>query len=275
MDGQGDENGQIVHTYGSTTRVYNVYYTAQEVANPQPYAVTMRYISVSDNAVLETEEQEVAYGSSVDFGAAPETLTVEGTEYTQLNGQEDGVSHDYNVNRTDYAVYYIESDALEAEEPEPEVITQVITQYVTEEGTVVENEDGTVVPETVPVTVVTDGQGGETAFNEAGQEVQINEGNIEVVEPETEPEAEEIPDEETPLANLDLNAGETGSETADNDSSDDLSLIEDEETPLANQDLTESTGLNPVLVSGIIAAAAVLVIVYIVISKKRKENSRR
>ena len=186
MAGQGNENGQIVHTYGTATRTYNVYYTSEEVANPQPYAVTLRYISVSDNAVLGTQQQEVAYGSSVEFEAAPETLDVDGVEYTRLNGQEEDIVHDYNVNRTDYAVYYIESDALEAEELEPEVITQVVTQYVTEEGTVVENADGTAVPEAVPVTVVNDGQGGETAYNEAGQEVEINDGNIEVVNPDTE-----------------------------------------------------------------------------------------
>lgn len=268
MAGQGNENGQIVHTYGSATRVYNIYYTAQEVADPQPYAVTMRYISVSDNSVLETQEQEVEYGSSVEFEAAPENLTIDGTEYTRLNGQEDGVSHDYNVNRTDYAVYYIESDALEAEEVEPEVVTQVVTQYVTEEGTVVENEDGTAVPEAVPVTVVTGGDDEGTAYNEAGQEVEINEGNIEVVEPEEEVEA--IPDEETPLGNQDLEE-DADTETADSEASDNLEAIEDEETPLANQDLEESSAISPIVIVVIIAAAAV-VAVLVVISVKRKAN---
>ena len=74
----------------------------------------------------------------------------------------------------------------------------------------------------------------------------------------------------------DESAEASGSETADNDPSDNLSLIEDEETPLANQELEESAvGAAPIVIGVVIAAAAVAVVVYIVISKKRKENGRR
>ena len=60
LSGQGNGNGQIVHTYGTSARTYNVYYAAQEVNDPQPYTVTMRYISVEDNSVLDTQEVEVS-----------------------------------------------------------------------------------------------------------------------------------------------------------------------------------------------------------------------
>ena len=76
VSGQGNGNGQIVHTYGTSSRSYNVYYTAQEIEEPQPYEVTLRYISIEDNSVIGTEVVEVAYGENVEFETAPETMTV-------------------------------------------------------------------------------------------------------------------------------------------------------------------------------------------------------
>lgn len=263
MAGQGNDNGQIVHTYGTLTRTYSVFYAAQEIAEPAAYTVTQRYISVSDNTVLETQQLDVAYGSSVSFAAAPETLTVNGVEYTRLNGQEEAVSHDYNDSQTGYAVYYMETASLAEAEVEPEVITQVVTQYVTQDGTVVENADGTVVPEAVPVTTVTDGTGEETTYNGEGQEVTIEEGNVAVIEEEEVPLAE-TPETAAPETETSA-AGETEPEGV---------AIEDEEVPLASAvPEAEETGLSGGMILGICAGAvAILVLVAAVILNKKKKN---
>lgn len=253
MAGQGNGNGQIVHTYGGSVRTYSVYYAAQEVEEAEPYTVTLRYISVLDNQILETQQLSVAYGSSVSFEEAPATLNVDGIEYTRLNGQEDAVVHDYNESQTSYAVYYMETASLAEAEVEPEVITQVVTQYVTQDGTVVENADGTVVPVTVQVTTVTDGTGGETTYNEDGQEVVIENGNITVIE------EEEVPLAETP---------ETEAETEG-------VAIEDEEVPLASAvPGQEDTGLSSSVVLGVGAGvAAVLVLAAAILLNRKKKNA--
>ena len=263
MAGQGNENGQIVHTYGSTARTYSVYYTAQEVANPQPYSVTLRYISVEDNAVLETQQLEVAYGSSISFDAAPATVTVDGTEYTRLNGQEEAITHGYNESQTSYAVYYMATASLAEVEVEPEVITQVVTQYVTADGTIVENADGTSVPVTVPVTTVTGGDGDETNYNEEGQEVTIEEGTITV-----------IPDEEVPLTPTvpESSAAETEAETETAAESEGVD-IEDEEVPLASA-VPEQGGNGPSAgaIIGICAGIAVVAAIIAAVVIKRKKS---
>ena len=264
LAGQGNDNGQIVHTYGTATRTYNVYYSAQEVEEPQPYTVTLRYISIEDNSVLETQQQEVAYGSSVSFDAAPEELTVGDTNYVLLNGQDEAITHDYNESQTSYAVYYRDADV--EVEVEPEVITQVVTQYVTEDdGTAAENEDGTTVPVNVPVTTVTGEDGEETTYNEEGQQVTIEDGNVVTLE-----------DEETPLAE-----GPETSAAADDDaeaSADSTTTIEDETTPLGALPVeadSNGSSVNMPLIIGGVAVVAVVIIAGVCIAVIRKKNSAK
>ncbi len=253
LSGQGNDNGQIVHTYGTATRVYNVYYTAQEVDEPQPYTVTLRYISINDNSILETQQQEVVYGSSVSFDAAPEELDVGDTNYVRLNGQDEAITHEYNEGQTSYAVYYRDS-SVEVE-VEPEVITQVVTQYVTQDdGTLVQNQDGASVPVNVPVTTVTGGEGEEITYNEEGQQVAIEDGNITVLE-----------DEEVPLAD---GTADTEEETV---------TLEDETVPLANLDVDGSgsaSGNMPLIIGGIVIVAVIIIAGVYVGVIRRKKNAR-
>jgi hypothetical protein len=265
------------HYDDQSSRIQYVYYNEVGTVVPEIQTLNISFRSVSDNAVLETQTVEVPAGEDYTV-AVPETYETENASYVRLAGQGDTLVHSAGTPQSDYTVYY--RDVNDLQNVDTVVIQEETIYYdvpVTEEEIVYVDEVEEEAEE--PVTVVTNPTTGETeTYNPAGELITPDaEAEEETAEPATEPEVEEIPDEETPLANPDLNAGETGSETADNDSSDDLSLIEDEETPLADQDLAESTGigLNPVLIGGIIAAAAALVIVYIVISKKRKENSRR
>lgn len=274
LSGQGNGNGQIVHTYGTNSRIYNVYYAAQEVEELQPYTVTMRYISVEDNSVLDTEELEVAYGESVQFDAAPETMTVDDTNYVILSGQDDPVIHEYNDSQTSYAVYYRDADA--EVEVEPEVITQVVTQYVTEEdGTVVVYEDGTVAPPVaVPVTTVTDGEGNTTNYNEDGQQVDITDGNITVLEDEETPLAQEPDAAETDPAD-DASQDDSADTASEEEQPESTTTLEDETTPLAqlptDADSSNGSSMNMPLIIGGIAAAAVIIIAgaaFIIVRKK-------
>ena len=212
-----------------------------------------------------TQSVEVAAGESYTM-EVPDTYETETNQYVKLAGQGETLVHNAGTAQSDYTVYY--RDVNDLQNVDTVVIQEETIYYdvpVTEEEIIYVDEETEALQ---PVTVVTNPTTGETqTYNPAGELI-----TPDAETDETNPDTEAIPDEETPLANQDLNAGD---ETASNDDSQDVSLIEDEETPLANQDLTESTAVNPGLIIGIVAAAAVLVIVYIVISKKRKENSRR
>ena len=276
LSGQGNGNGQIVHTYGTSARTYNVYYAAQEVNDPQPYTVTMRYISVEDNSVLDTQEVEVAYGESVEFEAAPENITVGDTNYILLNGQDDPIVHEYNDSQSSYAVYYRDASVETEVEVEPEVITQVVTQYVTEEdGTVVVYEDGTVAPPVaVPVTTVTDGEGNTTNYNEDGQQVDITDGNITVLEDEETPLAQEPDAAETDPAD-DASQDDSADTASEEEQPESTTTLEDETTPLAqlpaDADSSNGSSMNMPHIIGGIAAAAVIIIAgaaFIIVRKK-------
>ena len=140
-------------------------------------------------------------------------------------------------------------------EVEPEVITQVVTQYVTQDdGTLVQNQDGASVPVNVPVTTVTGGEGEEITYNEEGQQVAIEDGNITVLE-----------DEEVPLAD---GTADTEEETV---------TLEDETVPLANLDVDGSgsaSGNMPLIIGGIVIVAVIIIAGVYVGVIRRKKNAR-
>ena len=253
------------HYDDQSSRIQNIYYNEVGAVIPEVQTLNISFRSVSDNTVLFTQSVEVAAGESYTM-EVPDTYETETNQYVKLAGQGETLVHNAGTAQSDYTVYY--RDVNDLQNVDTVVIQEETIYYdvpVTEEEIIYVDEETEALQ---PVTVVTNPTTGETqTYNPAGELI-----TPDAETDETNPDTEAIPDEETPLANQDLNAGD---ETASNDDSQDVSLIEDEETPLANQDLAESTAVNPGLIIGIVAAAAVLVIVYIVISKKRKENSRR
>ena len=259
--GQGNDNGQIVHTYDSAVRTYSVYYTSQTVEEPQSYTVTLRYISVNDNTVLETREEEVEYGADVSFGVAPESLQMGDTEYIRLNGQSEEITHGYNESQTSYAVYY--RDASIPVEEEPEVVIQTVTQYVTrDDGTTTPNADGTTAPTVVPVTTVTGDE--ETTYAPDGTPVTIDD------------QGQLIPDEEVPLAPAvpetdEAEAEEETTEAADEETQGETAQIEDETVPMAAS-VPGGHGPSAGMIAGISAAAVAVIaaiIAFVVVKKKR------
>ena len=217
-----------------------------------------------------------AYGESVEFEAAPENITVGDTNYILLNGQDDPIVHEYNDSQSSYAVYYRDASVETEVEVEPEVITQVVTQYVTEEdGTVVVYEDGTVAPPVaVPVTTVTDGEGNTTNYNEDGQQVDITDGNITVLEDEETPLAQEPDAAETDPAD-DASQDDSADTASEEEQPESTTTLEDETTPLAqlpaDADSSNGSSMNMPLIIGGIAAAAVIIIAgaaFIIVRKK-------
>ncbi|NCB99249.1 MAG: hypothetical protein EOM34_01050 [Clostridia bacterium] len=236
ISGQGNANGQIVCAYNgdaaSRQLEYQVVYTLETVEVPQPYEITLRYIDIGTNNVIQTVAQQVAVGETVTFNAAPESLTVDGTNLVRINGQDAPISHNYDEVQTDYAVYYIDPTI-----PAPEVVAvdETVTEYVT-------LDDGTAVPEAVPVTLVTTTEGDVTAaFTADGQPLNVADGTLTPVQ-----------DEEVPLADTN-----------------NLTGIEDEETPKADMN-TNSFAKTLPWICGI--AVLIVLIVLFLVSKKRKSE---
>lgn len=252
ISGQGNENNQIVCAYNddpATRQIsYQVIYTPEIIEEALPYPVTLRYINVSNNAVINTEVQDVAVGSAVTFEEAPETITYEGTELVRMNGQDGAIVHSYDQTQANYAVYYVDPTVPA---PEVEVVEQVITQYVTEEGgTVVTDDTGTAAPQTVPVTTVTAPDGTVQAiYNAEGQQVTIENGVITPIE-----------DENVPLAD--------GDELSEDEST---VTIEDEDTPKA--DMNSQKGNISKMVPWILAGVVIVIIaLYMVLKNKKTEE---
>lgn len=238
ISGQGNGNGKIVHAYGDAAKSYTVYYNAKQVKNPESYNVTMRYICVNDNVVLERETKTVKVNSSVTFDEAPETLTVDGKEYILLNGQDGTTVHKYNDSQKSYAIYYRDA----AIEMDPDDI--VIPLPGTDEGD--QDADAPTTPGTT-ATPGTTGNDDETS-TEADESVVTEESSETAAENEQSSEALES----------------------------EVEIIEEEDVPLAAnaQDAEEEddSSAMPYVIGGISLLVIIVLIVLFVVKKKKASN---
>lgn len=238
ISGQGNGNGKIVHAYGDAAKSYTVYYNAKQVKNPESYNVTMRYICVNDNVVLERETKTVKVNSSVTFDEAPETLTVDGKEYILLNGQDGTTVHKYNDSQKSYAIYYRDA----AIEMDPDDI--VIPLPGTDEGD--QDADAPTTPGTT-ATPGTTGNDDETSA-EADESVVTEESSEAAAENEQSSEALES----------------------------EVEIIEEEDVPLAAnaQDAEEEddSSAMPYVIGGISLLVIIVLIVLFVVKKKKASN---
>ncbi|MCL2864499.1 MAG: hypothetical protein FWE25_03045 [Lachnospiraceae bacterium] len=163
--GQGN-NGLITHQYGDAARTYEIYYRSNTIGEAGAKEITLRYIDVSNNLVLEEHAQVVTVGGSITFDIPSELHNAyTGSDYVLLNGQGPIITHNYHDTRTEYAVYY--RDVNDVQYMDVDVIDEVITQYVFLEGdetvtTEFVEIDGEEIIETEYVTV----DGGEVVVNE-------------------------------------------------------------------------------------------------------------
>lgn len=241
ISGQGNGNGKIVHAYGDAAKSYTVYYNAKQVKNPESYTVTMRYICVNDNVVLERETKTVKVNSSVTFDEAPETLTVDGKEYILLNGQDGTTVHKYNDSQKSYAIYYRDA----AIEMDPDDI--VIPQPGTDEG------DQDADAPTTPGTTVTP-------------------GTTETDDETTTEEESEVEEESSEATSQPTTEDEESSEAVESE----VEIIEEEDVPLAAnaQDAEEEDepSAMPYVIGGISLLVIIVLIVLFVVKKKKASN---
>ncbi len=232
ISGQGNGNGKIVHAYGDAAKSYTVYYNAKQVKNPESYNVTMRYICVNDNVVLERETKTVKVNSSVTFDEAPETLTVDGKEYILLNGQDGTTVHKYNDSQKSYAIYYRDA----AIEMDPDDI--VIPLPGTDEGD--QDADAPTTPGTTGNDDETSAEADESVVTEESSEAAAeNEQSSEALESEVEI----IEEEDVPLA----------ANAQDAEEEDDSSAM-------------------PYVIGGISLLVIIVLIVLFVVKKKKASN---
>lgn len=136
--GQGTE---LRHSYGGSQRTYYVYYNEVGAELPSQYQITVRYIDVTSNETLHTENVTVSDGQGVTI-EAPADYEANGEEYVLLSGQTGSLSHSFYSPRRAYAIYYRNiNDTANAEsqvneivqviEVEGEQVEQIVTTVTT------------------------------------------------------------------------------------------------------------------------------------------------
>ncbi len=225
-----------------------VYYVPEGYVPGDPYDVTIRYVNVADNAVLDTATVRVS-PDDVDWTLieGPERFDRDGETYVRLAGQEGGVRHSYFSPTRTYTVYYRNvNDVLNGQ-----VVvrrTQIIdtVRDVVVPGTALPATDGT-----APAAAGTAAPGAAAAAPAglaatpaaAGGDAGVTPGDGTTI----------INDDDNPLASPD------GATTAEQ-------RIEDDENPLARGPLS-----NGYLVAGSLAGLAALFFLLFWLFRRRKQ----
>lgn len=247
------------HVYGEGSRIQYIYYNEVGAVVESAQTLSVMFRNVTDNSVLYTETL-TAEPESTTVISSPEVYEANDKEYVRLNGQTDEIVHDYGSVRRTYTVYYRDSSDLQ------NLDTEVVEEEVVTSENIIEN-------------IIYDDAAGETLTTLTNEET----GTAETLTEDGTPVADaredagtQIPDEDTPLANQDLENNEGTDDPQDvnqpESTNDGETTIEDEETPLANKNLEESKGMNPLMVGGITAGILVILAGILAFLKKRKEN---
>lgn len=91
--------------------VYDIYYVPKGYTPHDSYDVTVNYVNVANNEVLQTGKVHIdptVSGETV-IGPAPEKLEVNGVNYLRLDGQSQPFLHTYFTPARTYTVYYRDS----------------------------------------------------------------------------------------------------------------------------------------------------------------------
>ena len=123
-----------------------IYYVPDGYVAPEPYEVSVKYINIANNQVIDTKSVTASPGMREDLEiTSPESFSKDGIEWIRLNGQDGAIRHSFYSSEREYVVYYRDiNDDLHAQT----VIRNVRVVYVDEEGNTV----------TRPTTVVDNGQ---------------------------------------------------------------------------------------------------------------------
>ena len=114
--------------------IVNVYYVPENYVAPDPYDVTVQYVNLANNEVITTKTYTSSPDQTKDLEIMTDaTISVNGTDYVRLDGQDAPIFHNYYSNYRTYTVYYRDvNDDLTANV----VITRIRTVFA----------DGTVAP---------------------------------------------------------------------------------------------------------------------------------
>ena len=122
-----------------------IYYVPDGYTPPAAYEVTVNYVNIATNEVIDTQSYTASPDMRRDLEIeSPESFSKGGVEWVRLAGQEMAIRHSFYAGRRTYVVYYRDiNDDLHA----TTVINTVNITYTDEEGNTV----------TRPTTVTDDG----------------------------------------------------------------------------------------------------------------------
>lgn len=276
-------------TYGSGQEpTLNVYYVPDGYVEPEPYEITVRYVNIANNEVLQSEKLVCRpQDRDVLEITSPETFTVGGVEYVRLDGQSKPVFHSYYSSARTYTIYYRDvNDDLSANI----VITRVNVEYVdggtttttTDNGTTTTNngttttDNGTTTTDGGTTTTdggTTDGGTAGTTGTDGGTAGQTAAGNEAAGGDGTATAA--IPDGD----GLTVINGADNALVTDGEGRDTNTMrIEDDANPLAGPGSSAAKGspmMTAAIAGGIAAAVALGALIFFVVFKRRKKNSEK
>ena len=233
-----------------------IYYVPDGYVAPEAYDVTVKYVNIATNDVIDTQTYTATPTMRQDLEiTSPETFTQGGIEWIRLNGQEKAIRHSYYSSAREYVVYYRDvNDDLHANT----VIRTVRVVYVDEEGNTV----------TRPTTVVDNGttNNGTTDNGAAGDATDGGTAGGTT----TEGAAGGATADGTAAPAATDTGLQTGTDLA-------TTRIEDDQTPLAGPQSEEAAGKAslPVVaaVAGGVGAAAAIGFVLFFVFKRRKRGA--
>lgn len=269
------------HTFGVADAEVEqvVYYVPKDYVPPEPYDLTVKYVNIATNEVIDSQTYTASPSMRADLElVSPESFSKNGVEWVRLDGQEMPIRHGFYSSAREYVVYYRDiNDDLHA----TTVIRNVRVVYVDEQGNTVSRpttvvDNGTT---TTPGTTTTEGGGTPAdAGTTEGAGTATPAGTTEDAGTATPAgTAAAAGPTETGLptgAGLTAIDGADGQTTVGQDGTDlATQRIEDDTTPLAGPSSNKGSLNQPALIGGISAAvAAALGIVLFFVFKRRKQN---
>ena len=184
----------VSFTYGDVN-VTTVYYVPEGYVPDEAYNVTLRYVNIADNSVIDSTTVAIDPANNKDtaVGPGPVQFDKNGVTWVRLDGQGAAFAHNYfNKSRTTYTVYYRDIDDTQYAGT---VITYIIPPDIEDEGVVDEG------------TTITDG--GTTEVTEIvvlGEEGGLADSDGTTTQEERERAEGLIFDDSTPLGQM-LNEG--------------------------------------------------------------------
>ena len=150
--------------------IVNVYYVPENYVAPDAYDVTVQYVNLANNEVITTKTYTSSPDQTKDLEIATDaTISVNGTDYVRLDGQDAPIYHNYYSNYRTYTVYYRDvNDDLTANV----VITRIRTVFA--DGTVA---PGAITDESVGATNAATAGTATAALNAGALYNAINSGN--------------------------------------------------------------------------------------------------